>query len=106
MYVNKLTFCIQFIDKDNSSLIILNILNLFQTIPEKLDGVLAAKRPCQRYSLAEKKYQKSQEFQDLLKKYKPLFQYLEENSGAKIQSFDDAQYLYNTLWIEDLKNFT
>lgn len=76
------------------------------TIPEKLDGVLAAKRPCARYNQAMKKYESSAEYQALLKKYKELFQYLEENSGSPIKSFDDAQYLYNTLWIENLKNLS
>ncbi|XP_031634018.1 prostatic acid phosphatase-like [Contarinia nasturtii] len=76
------------------------------TIPEQLDGVLASKRPCARYTMAAKKYQKSQEFQDLLNKYKSLFQYLEQNSGTSIKTLDDAQYLYNTLWIENLKNYT
>lgn len=71
-----------------------------------MDGVLAAKKTCNRYEQALKKYQKSPEFQALLKKYKPLFKYLEENSGTPIKSFEQAEYLYNTLWIERLKNFT
>lgn len=76
------------------------------TVPEALDSVLAAKKPCARYNQALKKYQSSPEFQALLKKYKPLFQYLEEKSGGPVKSFDQAQYLYNTLWIENLKNYT
>lgn len=73
------------------------------TIPERLDNVLAAKRPCQRYDYALKKYQKSPEFQALCEKFKPLFRYLQEKSGAPIRSFDQAQYLYNTLYIENLR---
>lgn len=76
------------------------------TIPEALDAVLAAKKPCNRYNQALQEYQHSPEFQALLKKYKPLFQYLEEKSGAPIKTLDQAQYLYNTLWIEQLKNYT
>lgn len=74
------------------------------TIPEKCDHVLAAKKPCRRYEYALKKYQKSPEFKALCQKYADLFQYLEENSGAVIQSFDQAQYLYNTLYIENLRH--
>lgn len=76
------------------------------TIPEQFDFVLAAKKPCARYNQATKKYLNSPEFQTLLKKYKPLFQYLEKQSGAKIETLDQAQYLYNTLYIEQLKNYT
>lgn len=75
------------------------------TTPEKLDGVLAAKRPCPRYNYAMKKYEKSTEFQALLAKFQPLFKYLEENSGAPIKDFDQAEYLYNTLYIESLRKF-
>lgn len=74
------------------------------TIPETLDTVLAAKKSCPRYNYALKKYLKSTEFKALLQKYKPLFQYLEEHSGTAVRDFDDAQYLYNTLWIEKLKH--
>lgn len=74
------------------------------TVPEALDGVLAAKKQCNKYIYAQKKYQASVEFQALLSKYKPLFQYLAKNCGANINSFDQAQYLYNTLYIEHLKN--
>ena len=76
------------------------------TVPEVLDGILAAKRPCARYNQAAKKYQSSPEFQALLQKYQPLFKYLEKNSGSPIRTLDQAQYLYNTLWIETLKNYS
>lgn len=76
------------------------------TTPEILDFVLAGKKPCPRYNYAAKKYTESPEFQALLSKYKPLFQYLSQSSGLKVKSLDDAEYLYNTLWIEKLKNFT
>lgn len=71
-----------------------------------MDEVLAAKRPCNRYDQASKKYYESPEFQALLKKYKPLFQYIEENTGTPIETFDAAEYIYNTLWIEQFKNLT
>lgn len=76
------------------------------TIPERLDEVLAAKKPCQRYEYALKKYLKSAEYKALSEKFKPLFKYLEENSGAPVKSFDQAQYLYNTLYIENLRKLS
>lgn len=74
------------------------------TIPEKCDNVLAAKKPCRRYEYALKKYQSSPEFKALCEKFAALFKYLEENSGAPIRTFDQAQYLYNTLYIENLRH--
>lgn len=76
------------------------------TTPEKMDGVLAGKRPCARYNHAAKKYERSPEFQEILTKYKSLFQYLSKNSGNSVKTLEQAQYIYNTLWIEKLKNFT
>lgn len=73
------------------------------TVPEKYDDILAAKKPCQRYDYAFKKYLKSPEYKALSDKFKPLFKYLEEKSGAPIKTFDQAQYLYNTLFIENLR---
>lgn len=76
------------------------------TIPEKLDNVLAAKKPCQRYDYALKKYFKSSEYKELCKKFASLFKYLEENSGAPVKTFEEAQYLYNTLFIETLRKLS
>lgn len=73
------------------------------TVPEKWDNVLAAKRPCQRYDYAMKKYFKSREYKDIIEKFKTLFKYLEESSGAPVKTFEQAQYLYNTLFIETLR---
>lgn len=74
------------------------------TVPEALDGVLAAKKICNRYNYAQKKYQQSAEYEALITKYRPLFQYLSQKCGAKVTTFDQAQYLYNTFYIEHLKN--
>lgn len=76
------------------------------TIPERLDYVLAGKKPCARYNHAMKKYEDSPEFKALLKKFRPLFLYLEQNSGKPMNTINDIQWLYNTLWIEQLKNKT
>lgn len=76
------------------------------TIPERLDYVLAAKKPCQRYNYALNEYFNSPEYNALYEKFKPLFKYLEENSGAPVKSFEQVQYLYNTLFIENLRNLS
>lgn len=74
------------------------------SIPQVMDYVLYMGKPCQRYNQALNDYLQSAEHTDLLAKYKNLFAYLEENSGSEIRSFEDAEILYNTLWIENLKN--
>lgn len=76
------------------------------TIPEHSDYILAAKKPCARYEYAMKKYEESPEIKALFKKFKPLFKYIEENSGKTIRTFNDVLEVYNTLWIENLKNKT
>lgn len=76
------------------------------TIPESLDHVLAAKRPCPLFDYTMKKLRASDEFQALDKRYKPLFEYLTASTGKKVKTITDVQNLYNTLFIEDLKNLT
>lgn len=76
------------------------------TIPENLDHVLAAKRPCPLYAFTLKKYKNSPEYRELNKRFKPLYEYLTKHSGKKVESFTAVQNLYNTLWIEDLYNLT
>lgn len=76
------------------------------TVPEQLDSVLAAKKPCAKYAYAIQQYQETPEYLKLIKKFKPLFKYLEKNSGKEIRTTADADKLYNTIWIQHLKNFT
>lgn len=76
------------------------------TIPEELDHVLAAKRPCPAYEYALKKYKKSDEFVARLQHYKPLFQYLTEKAGRRVSTFTDVLNLNNTFFIEQLYNKT
>ncbi|XP_055301172.1 prostatic acid phosphatase-like [Sitodiplosis mosellana] len=74
------------------------------SIPLDLDYVLYVGKPCPRYDHAMEEYLNSSEHANLIAKYKEMFTYLEENSGVQIRTFDDAQLLYNTLWIENQKN--
>lgn len=76
------------------------------TVPEKLDEVLAAKKPCPRYKNEMKKYKKSSEFKALLKKYEYLFDYLTKHTGRKVSSFEDVSRIHDTLFIEHLRNYT
>ena len=76
------------------------------TTPETQDYVLAAKKSCPNYDYALKKYKNSPEYKELNKKFKPLYEYLTQHSGKKVDTFTGVNNLYNTLWIENLKNFT
>lgn len=48
----------------------------------------------------------SNEFTSLLNEYKALFKYLNENAGIKMNDVHDVLILYNTLYIQTLKNRT
>lgn len=76
------------------------------TIPEKDDAILAAKAPCPAYDYELDKLESSPEFKELTKHYQDLFAYLGEKSGRPVKTFTDAQYLNNTLFIENLYNLT
>lgn len=76
------------------------------TVPEALDHVLAAKRPCPAFDYALKKYKKSPVFLALLQHFKPLFAYLTEHTGRNVHSLTDVLNLNNTLFIETLYNRT
>lgn len=76
------------------------------TMPDSMDYTLAGKRPCPKYDYALKKLKQSDEFRALDKRFKPLYEYLSKNSGKTVTSITDVQYLYNTLYIEELKNLS
>lgn len=76
------------------------------TVPELLDNVLRAKKPCAKYKYAIEKYLETPEYIKLLEKFKPLFEYLEKNSGEEIRTTADAEKLYNIIWVQHLKNLT
>lgn len=76
------------------------------TIPKELDYVLHAETACPRLNYELQKYFASSEFVELNAKYKQLFYYLEENTGISVRNFGDVGFLYDTLWIDELKNKT
>lgn len=76
------------------------------SIPASLDYTLYGKRPCARYDFAMKKLKETDEFRALYKRLKPLFELLSKETGKKMCSIADVEYLYNTFYIEELKNLT
>lgn len=76
------------------------------TMPEKMDKVLAAKKPCPAYDLVKRKYMASPEVQQFLAKYSPLFDYVSQNAGEPVKSITDLEFIHNTLFIEELNNLT
>lgn len=74
------------------------------TQPKEMDHILYGGRPCSRYERAKQKYLQSSNYTTLMAKHKQLFNYLQENSGTQIRLLDDVDILYNTLWIEQLKD--
>lgn len=76
------------------------------TVPEELDEVLAAKKPCAAFDLELKKYKHTDEFQAYNKSLEPVYEYVTEHSGRVVDSLTTAQNLYSCLHIEELNNFT
>lgn len=68
--------------------------------------ILAMKKPCPQYEHEKQKYLNSELVQEFLSKYRPLFQYVSEHVGEPINSCTDLEFVYNTLFIEELNNLT
>lgn len=73
------------------------------TLPHDEDHILATYKQCDRFDYLMIDYLKSEEYQNLFKKYKPLIEYLEQYSGKKLPTLVDINDLYDTLSIEQLK---
>jgi len=76
------------------------------TTPEKEDPILAAKAPCPAFDYELATLESSPEFKAMTEKHRDLFAYLSEKAGRSVKTFVDAQYLNNTLFIENLYNMT
>lgn len=76
------------------------------TMPESQDYLLAAKKLCPVYEESLKALGKSTEFKEINEKLKPIYQYLTEKTGKKVNSLQSVQNIYNCLFIEELYNFT
>jgi lysosomal acid phosphatase len=75
------------------------------TTPEKLDDVLAAKKPCPVYDYELKKLYKSQEFKAFDKKIMPIYKYLTMYAGKTVNSLQSVQNIYSCLHIEEIYGF-
>lgn len=76
------------------------------TMPEKEDYLIAMKKSCPKYDVLKDKLLKSKEFVDLNYKFRNLMNYVSKHSGSTIDSFEKLEYIYNTLFIESINNFS
>lgn len=76
------------------------------TLPETEDIVLAMKKPCAKYNALMQQLLKSDEFVTINHKLHDLYAYLTKYTGALIADLVNLEYVYNTLYIESVNNFT
>lgn len=76
------------------------------TVPQNLETIIFAGKPCSRLEHELKKYHTSPQIVEFNAKHEQLYKYLEEKTGKSIQNSSDVAQIYNTLWIEELKNKT
>ncbi|XP_065337178.1 prostatic acid phosphatase [Cloeon dipterum] len=74
------------------------------TVPENLDNLVSMKHPCPRYDLEFKNLMESDFMKKIKAQYQDLYDYLTEHTGKEVQDPINVQYIFNTLWIEQLKN--
>lgn len=75
------------------------------TLSEEDDYVLAMKKTCPRYDKTFEDYLESPEIKTILKNNQSLIEYIATNSGKPISTICEAKSIYQTLWVENLKNF-
>ncbi|XP_039291952.1 prostatic acid phosphatase-like [Nilaparvata lugens] len=76
------------------------------TIPVEMDEVLAMKKPCPRYKAEFDKMLKSPPVTAEFAKYSKSIDYLTHFSGEKVKTWFQLQDLYDTMFIEELNNYT
>lgn len=76
------------------------------TKPEIDDPVLAMKKPCPKYTTLMKQLLKSPEFRTIDHQLHDLYAYLTKYTGTLISDLINLEYIYNTLFIESVNNFT
>ncbi|KAI4455054.1 acid phosphatase-related [Holotrichia oblita] len=70
------------------------------------DMLLLVRKMCAQYDIEFRKLMSSPMVQERLRMNKELFEYLEEWTGNSINTFDDVQDLYSTLYAEESFNLT
>lgn len=76
------------------------------TIKLEDDYLVYQATPCPRADKEIEEYHQSPEIRALARNYTTIFQYLEENSGMKVRSFQDAAHFNDPLNIEKNMGFT
>lgn len=76
------------------------------TIKLEDDYLVYQSTPCPRGDKEIKEYHQSPEIVALARNYTMLFQYLEENSGKEVKTFEDAAFFNDPLNVENFMGFT
>lgn len=76
------------------------------TVPGDIDNLLSNHAKCPRLDKAQDEVLASEEVRKLNQQYKELYGYLTEHSGKNITNMVDVDYLYDTLFIEQIYNKT
>ncbi|KAJ8951125.1 hypothetical protein NQ318_021569 [Aromia moschata] len=76
------------------------------TAPETEDAMVAGKKPCPKYDLLQKQLFKTNYFRNISHINHDLYAYLTKYTGETISTLESLEFLYNTLLIETIYNYT
>lgn len=74
------------------------------TTPEEYDHLISPRRPCAAYDYYFNDMKRSEQIQQLERRYKPLYEFLSNHTGSIIDDPYSLRTLFNTLFIEHLYN--
>lgn len=75
-------------------------------VPENMDSVLSARKPCPAYDEELYSVIKSEEFKRVDEQFKDLYEYLSEHAGQLVETLYDIESIHSTLTIELIYNKT
>lgn len=73
------------------------------SMPMENDYILAAQKQCDRYDFEIQKITNGTMYKELLKRNKPLLDYLQEHSGFKMKTLSNVTLLYDALYTQKMK---
>lgn len=76
------------------------------TVSKDEDNILVDLAKCEKYDLLHDQLMASKEFQDLFEEYEWVFKYCTKMSGRNVTNLVQADFLADTLFIEESKNLT
>lgn len=76
------------------------------TIPKQLDKLLSMNYPCPKYQELRDAFYQSGFMKSYNKKHQELYDYLTKHTGQPVDDPIQVQYLYSTLYIQTLNNYT